>query len=152
MGVGLVRGIEFFVRTGASRPATPRGNPTPPGNPAPPGNPTSPGPFQAQVNRIIALTDSYRAANGLNQLTLDPRLLAAARYQADYMARTGNYSHVDLDGRTLVDRVQATGYSFSWVGENIHLYDPAIGRTLGIDRYYPPDQLADYYFDGWRVS
>ena len=68
------------------------------------------------------------------------------------MARTGNYSHVDLDGRTLPDRVHAAGYSFSWVGENIHLYDPAIGRTLGIDHYYPPDQLADYYFDGWKVS
>ncbi|MBI1914350.1 MAG: hypothetical protein HYS12_06375 [Planctomycetes bacterium] len=144
-GAGLVRGIEFFVPRGAGRPATPPGSPTPPGN-------LKTGPFQAQVDRIISRTDAYRASNGLSQLTLDSRLTAAAQYQADYMARTGDYSHVDLDGRTLPDRVQAAGYSFSWVGENIHLYDPAIGRTLGIDRYYSLDQLADYYFDGWQVS
>src|SRR5207302_23913 len=82
-------------------------------------------PFQAEVNRLLSLTDAYRASNGLSQLTLDSRLTAAAQYQANYMARTGDYSHVDLDGRTLPHRVHAPSYSCSWVGENIHPYHPA---------------------------
>jgi uncharacterized protein YkwD len=109
-------------------------------------------PFQAQVNQLIGMINSYRVSNGLKALTVDSRLVAAATYQADYMARTGDYSHVDLDGRTVGDRLDAAGYPFSFVGENIHLYDPTIQRTEGIDRIYPESQLVEYFFDGWQVS
>ncbi len=109
-------------------------------------------PFAGDVAQLIGLINGYRLSRGLRALTYDWRLTSAASYQANYMARTGDYSHVDLDGRTLGDRVHAAGYSFAFAGENIHLYDPAIRRTLGIDRVYSVDQLAQYYFDGWRVS
>jgi uncharacterized protein YkwD len=112
----------------------------------------APAPFQQQVNQIIAMENAYRVSKGLNTLTVNSELTAAARYQAEYMARTGDYSHIDLDGRTLGDRVRAAGYSFAWVGENIHLYVPSIGRTTGISQYFPPSQLAEYYFEGWQVS
>ncbi len=109
-------------------------------------------PFAADASRLIELIDAYRHSRGLQSLTIDSRLMASAQYQADYMARTGHYAHDNLDGRTLVDRVHAAGYSFSFAAENIHLYDPAIRRTLGINRVYSVDQLAQYYFDGWKVS
>jgi len=112
----------------------------------------APAPFQQQIDQIIALENAYRADQGLNTLTINSKLMAAARYQADYMARTGHYDHINLDGRGLGDRVEAAGYSFTWVGENIHLYVPSIARTTGLSQYFPPSQLAQYYFEGWQVS
>ena len=139
---GPIRGLDF------SPPPHPAPQPAP--HPAPAPVPASP--FQAEVDQVIALTNAYRVANGLNTLTVNAKLTASAQYQSSYMAATGDYSHVNLDGRNLGDRVNAAGYAFAWTGENIHLYDPSIGRTLGIDQFYPPSELAQYYFDGWRVS
>lgn len=113
---------------------------------------TAPKPFEAEVNQLLSLTNSYRVQNGRVALVVDAKLTAAAQYQADYMARTGDYSHTNLDGRGLGDRVRAAGYSFSWVGENIHLYDPAIARTWGIARQYSLAELPNYFFDGWQIS
>ncbi len=111
-----------------------------------------PGPFDAQVARLIQLTNAYRVSKGLAALTVDTRLVTSALYQSQYMARTGHYDHTNLDGRGVDDRVWAAGYRFSFIAENIHLYDPAIRRTFGIDRVYQPSELAQYYFDGWKVS
>lgn len=109
-------------------------------------------PYATEVQRIIDMTNSYRASKGLQRLTIDSRLTAAARYQADYMARTGIYAHVNDDGRTVADRAHAAGYYFSIIAENIHMYDPDIRRTLGISREYSLSELAQYFFDGWKVS
>jgi uncharacterized protein YkwD len=109
-------------------------------------------PFRQQEDRLISMINAYRTSHGLAPLTVDSRLTEAASYQAKYMARTGDYSHTNLDGRTLADRVRAAGYPFSWAGENIHLYDPTVRRTMGIDRVYQPSELAQYYLDGWKVS
>ena len=115
--------------------------------------PTAPAvPFATEIKQLINLTNAYRASKHLPQLTVDSRLTGAAQYQAAYMARTGHYAHDNLDGRTLADRVHAAGYSFSFVAENIHLYDPAIRRTFGIDHVYQLSELAHYFLDGWKVS
>jgi uncharacterized protein YkwD len=108
--------------------------------------------FQAEVARLVEMINAYRVSHGLTALAVDWRLVEAAQYQASYMARTGDYSHVDLDGRTVGDRVLATGYSFAFVGECIHLYDPAIPRTEGINHIYPRSELVNYFLDGWKVS
>jgi uncharacterized protein YkwD len=147
-GHNVVHRVHRFAGTATTGPGGPIHGQTV----TPPLSPTPAVGFQAQVNELIALTDAYRIANDLGALRVDPRLMASAKYQSDYMARTGDYSHVNLDGRNLGDRVRAAGYPFAWTGENIHLYDPSIGRTLGIDRYYPPSELAHYYFDGWVAS
>ena len=107
---------------------------------------SSASPLLAQANQLIGLVNAFRASYGLTRLTVNTRLTAAAKYQADYMARTGYYSHTNLNGRGLSDRVKAAGYSFSWAGENIHLYDPRMGQKLSADR------LADYFFSGWKLS
>lgn len=52
-----------------------------------------------------------------------PLLQAATGHSSD-MATNNYFSHTSLDGRTLVQRVLATGYSYSAMGENI-----AAGQT-----------------------
>lgn len=47
-----------------------------------------------------------------------PLLQAATGHSSD-MATNNYFSHTSLDGRTLVQRVLATGYSYSALGENI---------------------------------
>ena len=78
--------------------------------------------------------------------------MEAAQYQAEYMARTEHYSHINLDGRTLSDRVEASGYSYWWVAENAHKYDPVNRRTFGLNRAYSEEELAVYFMDGWKSS
>src|SRR5262245_11181398 len=68
-GTSLIKGIEFFVRSRTRHPRTPPRSPTPPRTPTPPGNPTPPGPFQAQIDRILALANAHRSANGLSQVS-----------------------------------------------------------------------------------
>lgn len=46
-------------------------------------------------------------------------LLNAARRHSVDMAQTNVVDHVSFDGRTMADRVEATGYLFGVVGENV---------------------------------
>src|SRR5262249_451376 len=123
---GEIRGIEHFAR--------PHGG-TPRSHVQPPGHAVHTEALQTQAAHLINLTNAYRAGRGLTPLRVDGRLSAAARTQADYMARTGHYSHANPAG-ALPDRVTAAGFSFAWVGENIHVYDSAVGRPRGLRRHY----------------
>jgi uncharacterized protein YkwD len=109
-------------------------------------------PFAAQVAQFLVMLNQYRNANNLNPLSLDSRLVAAAQMHADYMAATGDYAHVTQDGQDVTGRLALVQYPWLWVGENIHVYDPNSGYTWGIDQYYAPSEIANYFFDGWRVS
>lgn len=57
-------------------------------------------------------------------LTWNTQLLQAARGHSTDMAQNNYFSHTSLDGRTLAQRVLATGYSYMALGENI-----AAGQT-----------------------
>jgi uncharacterized protein YkwD len=52
------------------------------------------------------------------------------------MATNNYFSHTSLDGRTLTNRIDATGYSWSNIGENI-----AAGYST-----------AELVVDGWMAS
>ncbi len=52
-------------------------------------------------------------------LTWNDKLVAAAEEHSQDMAAKNYFSHTSADGRTLADRINATGYSWSSVGENI---------------------------------
>jgi uncharacterized protein YkwD len=52
-------------------------------------------------------------------LTLDARLGIAAYGHSRDMADNNYFSHDSRDGRSMVDRINATGYVWSTVGENI---------------------------------
>lgn len=70
------------------------------------------------AERIVIRTNAAREGSGLRPLATDPRLTAAAQNLADFMARTGQFSH-QADGRTADQRVTAQGYRWTFVGENI---------------------------------
>jgi uncharacterized protein YkwD len=114
--------------------------------------PPAPTSLQAQANHLITLTNSYRTSHHLRPLTVNGQLTAAARSMANFLAGLGRLTHTGPSGHGLGQRVAATGFAFAWTGENIHVYNPASGRTVGIAHTYSPRQLAQYFFDGWRVS
>ena len=72
-----------------------------------------------RLNQLIQLTNEYREKNGLPQLKVNNRLSAAAQTYAERMAKEGFFDHVAPDGRTIADRINASGYSYLVCGENI---------------------------------
>ncbi|MDX3339764.1 sigma-70 family RNA polymerase sigma factor [Streptomyces sp. ME02-6979.5a] len=103
----------------ASRP--PAATPSPSASPAP-GKPR-PGPDTGVVTRVNTL----RAANGCPELETDPRLTEIAQRHSEDMAAQNYFGHTDSSGRDAGDRVGATGYDWSAVGETIAtgMSDPA---------------------------
>jgi uncharacterized protein YkwD len=69
-------------------------------------------------------------------LAWEARLTQAADGHSRDMATRNYFSHTSLDGRTLSDRVTATGYAWSTVGENI-----AAGQ-----------RSVDQVMNGWMAS
>lgn len=52
-------------------------------------------------------------------LVWNTSLLQAASEHSSDMARNNYFSHTSLDGRTMEQRVQAAGYAYTALGENI---------------------------------
>ncbi|MCB5183289.1 CAP domain-containing protein [Streptomyces antimicrobicus] len=68
---------------------------------------------------VLALVNKERAAAGCGPLATNAKLTAAARAYSDTMARSGVMSHTGPDGSTMTSRVEAAGYGWSRLGENI---------------------------------
>ncbi|MFD6655044.1 sigma-70 family RNA polymerase sigma factor [Streptomyces parvus] len=105
-------------RTAATRPPT-----VPPSPSASPAPKPRPGPDARVVTRVNTL----RAANGCPELETDPRLTEVAQRHSEDMAARNYFDHTDSSGRGPGDRVGATGYAWSAVGETIAtgMSDPA---------------------------
>lgn len=73
----------------------------------------------AFINRVVELTNEFRAENGLSGLTLNPLLTTAADNHSENMAALDFFDHTGADGSNIGDRVAATGYNYSRAGENI---------------------------------
>ncbi|MFF9718192.1 CAP domain-containing protein [Streptomyces sp. NPDC014603] len=69
--------------------------------------------------QVIALVNQERAAAGCSPLTANARLTRAADDYSDVMAASGVMSHTGPDGSTMTTRVEAAGYQWSTLGENI---------------------------------
>lgn len=65
------------------------------------------------------LLNDVRAQNGAPPVTFDARLNDAAQSHAEDMLENNYFAHQGLDGSTVGTRVQAEGYNFARVGENI---------------------------------
>jgi len=74
------------------------------------------GDFESEV---LDLVNDERAAQGLHPLSVDHNLATAARDHSEDMGLQGYFSHTSLDGRTVPDRITATGYFYNTYGENI---------------------------------
>ncbi|MEU2072349.1 sigma-70 family RNA polymerase sigma factor [Streptomyces anulatus] len=106
-------------RAAVTRPPTVAPSPTAPPRTAEP----RPRPEAGVVTRVNTL----RAANGCPELETDPRLTEVAQRHSEDMAARNYFDHTDSSGRGTGDRVDATGYDWSAVGETIAtgMSDPA---------------------------
>jgi uncharacterized protein YkwD len=96
------------------------------------------------ANAIYAQINSERAANGLGALSRSGQLNSSAHGHNVAMANTGQFSHQVTGEATLGPRITATGYHWTWAGENIawgSYASVAFGESLESEMYNePPNQ------------
>ncbi len=87
----------------------------------------------ARINQYRAAGADCRSAGSFapaQTLVWNANLLQAASGHSQDMAAKNYFSHTSADGRTLGDRVNATGYSWSSLGENIAAGYPTINAVM----------------------
>ncbi|HEX9797061.1 MAG TPA: CAP domain-containing protein [Anaerolineales bacterium] len=93
---------------------------------APPTATPTPADCGATVNTnyeawVVQLVNDERTARGLAAYEVHGSLRAAARVQASDMACNHFLGHTGSDGSNVGQRVNAQGYSWSWIGENYYV-------------------------------
>lgn len=68
---------------------------------------------------VIQHTNKERVRVGAPTLVENDRLVLIAQTMAEDLAKTGRLSHTDSKGRGLSARVDAGGYAWSTIGENV---------------------------------
>jgi uncharacterized protein YkwD len=116
--------------------------------PAPRVEPKPVPPASVKVNgleqKVIEATNGFRRDNRLDPLKPSVRLITIAQTHARNMARQDKFGDTDknghvLDGKSLKDRIQAGGYEFGRVAENV-------GYQLN------KRDPADSMMQGWETS
>ncbi len=93
--------------------------------------------------QIVEMTNAFRADNKLEALAPNAQLTKAARTYAAYLARNGAFSHT-ADGHDVAHRVEAAGYHYCQVAENL---------ALDLDsRGFTTHALASAAIEGWKNS
>ncbi|WP_309115424.1 CAP domain-containing protein [Saccharothrix sp.] len=72
------------------------------------------------ADRVVELVNAERAGAGCGAVKVDGRAQSAAQSHADDMAARDYYDHVSPEGRDAGDRLDAAGYPWRRVAENIH--------------------------------
>src|SRR4051812_29861706 len=93
--------------------------------------------------QIVEQTNAFRRDNKLPGVKPNDTLTHTAKEFAEYMARTGKYGH-EADGRTPAQRVEAAGYQYAVVAENIQMQYSS--------RDFTTDDLAHRAVEGWKNS
>ena len=78
----------------------------------------------AFVDQVLALTNQFRAQNGLAALKANLELNAAAQGHSEDMANQDYFDHTGKNGSLPWDRAKVVGYEARTMGENI-----AAGQT-----------------------
>jgi uncharacterized protein YkwD len=121
---------------------TPPGNPQTPGSDKPkpqpsqtptttatqepPSPPAGGGSTNTQERQVLDLTNAARRQNGCGPLSLVNSLVKAAEGHASDMVRRHYMDHTNPDGKSAFDRMEASGFHGSAMGENIAAgYDTA---------------------------
>ncbi len=92
---------------------------------------------------IIAQTNAFRREERLAPVVRNVALDQAARLFAQYLAKTGRFAH-EADGRQPADRVNASGYQYCTVAENLALNLDSRGFTV--------EKLSGDAIEGWKNS
>lgn len=72
---------------------------------------TTPAQGSSTQEEVVRLTNAERRAGGCGPLRNDPRLRSAAQGHSSDMAAGNHFSHTSRDGRTMTDRIRASGFS-----------------------------------------
>jgi uncharacterized protein YkwD len=70
---------------------------------------------------MLELVNRERTSRGLQALSRDPGIDAAARQHSVDMLQRGYFAHNSQDGRSPFDRMRSTNVRFGFAGENIAL-------------------------------
>jgi uncharacterized protein YkwD len=88
--------------------------------------PAGGGSTNTQERQVLDLTNAARRQNGCGPLSLADSLVKAAERHASDMVRRHYMDHTDPDGKSAFDRMEASGFHGSAMGENIAAgYDTA---------------------------
>jgi uncharacterized protein YkwD len=68
---------------------------------------------------LISRVNAERESRGLVSMRYDERLALAAQRHSEDQARLGRTSHTGSDGSTLMTRIDAVGYGWSSLAENV---------------------------------
>ncbi len=71
------------------------------------------------TNELVNLANSERNTRGLNPLIIDSRLINAAKAKGDDMIAKDYWSHYGPNGESPWDFIIATGYEYTYAGENL---------------------------------
>lgn len=71
------------------------------------------------ASQVLALVNAERVRAGCQPLSLEARLMQAAQRHSEDMAVNNFFGHVGSNGSTLAQRVNAVGYSWSALAENV---------------------------------
>lgn len=74
---------------------------------------------QQFINQAVNLTNKQRVQSGLEPLTVNSQLTAAAQNHTNNMALDDFFSHTGINGSSMSDRIRSQGYDFSYAAENI---------------------------------
>jgi cysteine-rich secretory family protein len=91
--------------------------------------------------RALDLTNRRRTDRGLVRLRLDDRLTELARQRAEYMARTGEFSHTQSGGTNVFDLIGAS-----------HIRWYAAAEIIAWNTAGPLDYSASFAVQGWMGS
>lgn len=97
----------------------------------------------AAAKAIFEQTNAFRKKEGRGPVAHNPKLTAAARYFADYMAETDEYGHT-ADGHGPGERAKKHGYDYCIIAENIAYQFRSEGFDTG--------PLAERFVTGWQKS
>lgn len=92
---------------------------------------------------ILQQTNAFREQQQLGALQANPELHEAAQDFADFMVRTGTYSHT-ADGKQPAERAENHGYDACIVAENLAEQFSSTGFTA--------EELARQFVEGWKQS
>lgn len=92
----------------------------------------------SEERAFLTLINNYRRQNGRKELALQDQLGSAAQFHAEDQARHNFSSHKGSNGSSVSSRIRATGYRYSYFGENIY--------------WNNPDGSAKAAFDWWKSS
>ena len=85
----------------------------------------------ANITETLDAINAYREDNGLPPYTTDSQLARAAQAHANDMACNSLFGHTGSNGSTIAQRVQASGYVYSYVTENVYgSYPPLTGQGV----------------------